>query len=401
MSALSDNKTKAPLSFTRNGCQVDRLRRWCGWAFLLSLWACTLEAALSPRGPAGLVLEAPIEERTLYITEVERLFQAHEAQVGRPLFRGERGKVGLKLNTRGQAGLSTPVQLIRAVIVALEARGYAREEILLIDYSAHNMRQAGVMPPLSQGGGVFEGCPVIALDTGDFYDPEWFYDSPLPPALQQEPQLMSEARRGGTALEEGMSGRKSFLARPLIFDVDFWINMAVGADDPALGVDGVLANATLWNVSNSRRFMVNEATASAAVAEIAAIPELEERMVFSLVSMDRYQFIGGPSFKSIYTRSEPRLWLSSDPVALDRLLYDRMNQIRVLEGFPEILPVPRQLPFAASLGLGVSDPDLIRIRKVELPEGGAQVRPPPPPKPVAAPEASSDSKGWIQRVTPW
>ena len=25
----------------------------------------------------------------------------------------------------------------------------------------------------------FEGCPVLALDTEQYYDADWFYDSPL------------------------------------------------------------------------------------------------------------------------------------------------------------------------------------------------------------------------------
>ena len=49
------------------------------------------------------------------------------------------------------------------------------------------------------------------------------------------------------------------------------------------------------------------------MSEIAAIPELEERLVLNFVSLERYQFIAGPFFNSIYTRSEPRLWMSLLP----------------------------------------------------------------------------------------
>lgn len=198
------------------------------------------------------------------------------------------------------------------------------------------------------------------------------------------------------SLEEGVEARKSFLPEPLLFEVDFWINLAVGVDDPALGVDGVLANATLWNVSNSRRFLVNQATASAAVAEIAAIPELAERLVLNLVSLEAYQFIGGPFFNAIYTRSEPRLWMSSDPVALDRLLYDRINTMRRLEGFPEIDPLPRQLPFATSLGLGVHERSRIQIKPLQLshPETKKPEKKRERPKFEQAPD-------WLRRITPW
>ncbi len=422
MSAFSNKTTDVTLSFPLYGCQVDRGREVAQASLSVSHFrntgraACVTliqifcfvalfgllsvgSAALVPRAPLGVVWESPIADGSLYYTEVERLVEAYEREVGKALEPGKRGKVALKINTRGGAGLSTPLQLIRAVVETLETRGYERRSIWIIDYSAHNLRQAGVLPPLSVSAAAFEGSPVIALDTEQYYDLDWFYDSPLPPALQQEAQLFSEVH-SSTQLKEGAQARKSFLPKPLLFEVDFWINLAVGVDDPALGVDGVLANATLWNVSNSRRFLVNQATASAAVAEIAAIPELEERLVLNFVSLERYQFIAGPFFNSIYTRSEPRLWMSCDPVALDRLLYDRMNAMRLLEGFPEIEPLPRQLPFAASLGLGEFDHERIQLRQLLLPENGVRVRVQPEPdlpKPMQVPEEQS----WLRRITPW
>lgn len=333
---------------------------------------CFVSVASIPSAPNGLVWESPLGRDRLYYAQVEALIQTYESEVRQELQPSNRKKVGLKINTRGGAGLSTPLNLIRALVGSLEARGYDRGSILIIDNSTYNLREAGVMPPLSQFEKSFEGCPVLALDSEQFFDPDWFYDSPLPALLQDEPQLMNMVK-GSSQLVEGSLKRKSFLPMPLILEVDFWINLAVGSDDPSLGVDGALANATLWNVSNSRRFLVNQATASAAVAEISAIPEMKEHLVLHFISLDRYQFIGGPFFNSIYTRSEPRIWMSSDPVALDRLVYERINAMRLLEGFPEIKPVPSQLAFAASLGLGEDKLDNIKIRHVAL-SGDAKVK---------------------------
>ena len=367
-------------------------------ALILLGFSSPVGASLVPRAPLGLVWESPVAEGSLYYTEVERLVSAYEREVGQALMPSKRAKVALKINTRGRAGLSTPLQLIRAVVEMLEARGYERRSILIVDDSAHNLREAGVMPALSESAANFEGCPVLALDTEQYYDADWFYDSPLPPALLQESELFLETPRA-SQLTEGARGRKSFLPKPLLFEVDFWINLPVGVDDPALGIDGALANATLWNVSNSRRFLVNQATASAAVAEIAAIPELQERLVLNFVSLERYQFIAGPFFNSIYTRTEPRLWMSSDPVALDRLLYDRINAMRLLEGFPEIEPIPRQLPFAASLQLGEFDRDRIQVQLVALPDGGVRVR--SKPANVAPSVEQSEGKSWLRRMRSW
>ena len=367
------------LSFPLFGCQVDRralcldlmLFRWiCGALLLLGVFlvpsAASAQEGLPPRAPLGLVWEVPVLKGELYYSEVSALVETYEAKVGTSLVPSKRGKVGIKVNTRSGRGLSTPLQLLRAVIDVLETRGFARDSILIVDYSAYQLRQAGIMPSISSDQGDFEGCPVYALDSEQHYDLDWFYDSPLPPRLNQEPQLFGSLGRGSSALKAGAKERKSFLAAPLLFEVDFWLNLAVGVDDAALGVDGALANATLWNVSNSQRFLGNEATASSAVAEIAAIPELNERMVLHFISLDRYQYIGGPLFKSRYSRSEPLLWMSSDPVAIDRLLCDKINKHRRLDGFPEISPLPRQLPFAASLGLGVFEKSRIRLLRLAL-----------------------------------
>jgi hypothetical protein len=73
--------------------------------------------------------------------------------------------------------------------------------------------------------------------------------------------------------------------------------------------------------------------------------------------------------------------------------------MRVLEGFPEIQPMPRQLPFAASLGLGEFERERIRIRQLPLPENGVRVRLKPEvvdPLPALLPKES-----WLRRITPW
>lgn len=378
-------------------CQVDRLLRlFVVLVFMLAAAHSVLAASLLKKAPLGLVWEANLAAQTDYSVEVEALLSTYETSLSRRLEPGARGKVGLKVNTRSGAGLSTPKALLAAVIDALVLRGFDRNSIYIVDYSAHSLREAGIMPPLSRSVKRFAGVPVLALDSKAHYDSEWFYDSPLPPAFQQEPRLFDTAPRKQSLLE-GEEARKSYLPEPLLFEVDFWINLAVGVDDPALGVDGVLANATLWNVSNSRRFLANQATASAAVAEIAAIPELAERLVLHFVSLERYQFIAGPFHNSIYTRSEPRLWMSSDPVALDRLLFDRINTMRRLEGFPEIDPLPRQLPFAASLGLGVHERSQIRIEALDLnhPQPDAKATEP------REPPRFEEKPNWLKKLTPW
>ncbi len=331
---------------------------------VLSLSSClSAEGDLLPPGPRGVIWQAEIAE-TVELPELkdtlEKLLGRYEATAGVKLAPQDRGAVGLKVNTRSGLGLSTDRQLVKALIDRLEARGFQRDAIFIVDYSEHNLRSAGFLPQNRSLEHRFEGVPVIALEKGQHYDRDWFYESPIPPT-RESGALRGLRRVDRPIFDEVDEARKSFLADLLLFEVDFWINLPVFVDDPAIGVDGALANATLWNVSNGRRFLANRSSAAAAIAEIAGIPEQRERMVLNLTTLWRFQYIGGPGFRSLYTRSEPLVWLSGDPVAMDRLVYDRMNFFRRLEGFPEISPIPAQIPFAASLGLGEAERRNIQV----------------------------------------
>lgn len=350
----------------RSNCQGDRFAGircfailWVLFHFMGSNSQINAETSV-----AGIVWEAAVLSEGDYSGAVEALFQTYEGEPNKKdaLEPQANRKVGIKVNCRNGVGLSTPHGLIRSVINALVKRGFERSSILIVDRDSYALRLAGILPSLTVKDLLFEGCPVLALDTNEYFAPDWFYDSPLPSQFMAK----ESASFSKESSEVSDADRKSFLPIPLMFEVDFWINLPVGCDDPALGVDGALANMTLWNVSNSRRFLVNQATASAAVAEIAAIPELVAGAELHLMPMDYYQFIGGPSYNSLYTDSKPVLRLSADPVALDRLLIEDLNEQRRVSGFPEIIPLPQQLSFAASLGLGVFKMDAIEIRKVSI-----------------------------------
>ena len=140
----------------------------------------------------------------------------------------------------------------------------------------------------------------------------------------------------------------------MFLDADFWINLPVYTDHPTLGVNGALVNATLWNASNTARFFNNPGNAPAAVAEMSAIPELRQTWLFSIASLQHYQFVGGPAFNSLYSVSDQEVWLSADPVALDTLMLDRINAHRVKAGFPIVSEEIRTLEFAEVLDVGSS-----------------------------------------------
>jgi hypothetical protein len=314
-------------------------------------------APVTKAGAPKVVHTEPVWETRLpnfeddtYEAAVERMISTFEQATGKRLAPGAKKKVGLKIYADSGPGLATPVPLVKAMVVALKKRGFANEEIFLVGLNALRLRMTGYLPSLVSGQTPFAGNPVYVLESGRYYDPLWFYDSPLPQRF--DPIFAEQQTKGVSADSTKDQDRKSFLATPLFLDADFWINLPVYTDHPTLGINGALVNATLWNASNTARFFRSPANAPAAVAEMSAIPELRQTWMFTMASLQHYQFIGGPFFNSLYTHSEPILWLSTDPVMMDSLARDRINALRKKSGFDVIDEEIRTLEFAETLGVG-------------------------------------------------
>ena len=96
-----------------------------------------------------------------------------------------------------------------------------------------------------------------------------------------------------------------------------------------------------------------------------AIPEVNERLIVSILSLESYQFIGGPDFNALYSRSLPILWMSDDPVAIDRYCLDLINKERRKNGFDEVSNRNPQLLYASNVGLGFFDLELIEKRQLK------------------------------------
>lgn len=301
---------------------------------------------------------ASFDEAT-YERQVETMIATFERATGKKLVPGPKKKVGLKIYADSGPGLSTPVPLVKGVIASLLRRGFANEDVFLVGLNALRLRMTGYLPSLVSGSTPFAGNPVYVLESGRYYDPLWFYDSPLPQRF--DPIFVEQQTKGVPNSTTKDEDRKSFLATPLFLDADFWINMPVYSDHPTLGINGALVNATLWNASNTARFFRSPANAPAAVAEMSAIPELRQTWMFTIASLQHYQFIGGPFFNSLYTVSEPLIWLSTDPVMMDSLARDRINGHRQRNGFIPVDEEIRTLEFAETLGVGSTNTKQARI----------------------------------------
>ncbi len=326
---------------------------------LLPFWAFASETSFwkdrdEKSAYNGMIWRSQFEEPTPAIvgSKVERLFSAFEETTGKNLTPGIHQRVALKIFSNSGAGLHTPKPVVDAVIDALEKRGYDAEDIIIVDARKEMLRESGYLPPLSQiekEGPYYRGARIYSLNTGSQKSPTWFYESPLP--MEFSSPLGREMLKPIITIDPE-EARKSYLPEALLTKVDFWINLPMASHNPATGLSGALVNGTLFNVTNGTRFFNSPANASVAVAEIAAIPELNESWALNLISLEEYQYIGGPAYNANYTRSKGELWLSVDPVILDANLIRLQNQARRESGFMELPEIPDFIVYAMQLGLG-------------------------------------------------
>ena len=282
-----------------------------------------------------------------YAVAVRAMLARFEEKTGKLLKPGEKGRAGLKVYTASGSGLATPKHLVDAVIAELVARGFENSQLFILDQSERNLRGAGYLPPLSHRRTDYHGVPVLALDTGSLTHPDWYYDSPLP-----------SYPLGGQKTEED---RKSPLAYPLVAEVDFWINLPAVVDCPGIGTSGSLANMSIWNVLNHQRFLADKTSAPVAATEIAAIPEILEKCALTLLPLEKFQFIGGPNFHSLYTASEKELCLSTNMVLLDHYVTRKMNIERRNRRFEEISLESPLFHYGKTLGLGDYEEELTEV----------------------------------------
>ncbi len=169
------------------------------------------------------------------------------------------------------------------------------------------------------------------------------------------------------------------------------INVPNMKDHGAAGVTGCLKNIAYGSFSNVARSHRNEKTNTYSfIGTLASVEPLRSRTVLNIMDGLRGVWHGGPFSPSRKFRFYPkRMMIGTDPVAMDRLLLDIIDDKRKAEhaisvwdrsmanvkkgrGYddnPSInryIREPGHIEYASRLGLGVYDKAKIQVRTIEL-----------------------------------
>jgi hypothetical protein len=263
-------------------------------------------------------------------------------------------QIAVKFDVQRAPGLSTNLNLLLSIVQFLERRGYTRENIFLlalkIDHETRRVLEKQ-----------FLASPIITGEDEGYFHPDWFHDSPMPPAMGDRAKLLIDHPKNHQirTIEE----RKSYLPAFLFLSKMYWINLSTAKDDHVLGIDGAITNATLNSSSNAQRFREDVTMGPAAATEILAIPEFAEKHLFSVVDLSEMQIAGGPEFNAEFIRQKPSLLLSKNPVFIDYYAMQSIQKERAKINLKDRAPQHCKLfIYARELSLGdVHATELVKL----------------------------------------
>ncbi|RKU23651.1 hypothetical protein C6499_18060 [Candidatus Poribacteria bacterium] len=253
--------------------------------------------------------------------------------------------VGIKINPLAGPELSTHSIIVDKIVEGLYSAGVLRKQIVIWDRFEAHLLNAGY--PIQQGEG---DVRTLASDTeGIGYDDEVFYES----------EKDSVARREN----ESTLSRYS---RIVTQQVDVLINVPVLKHHAMAGVSGCLKNLAFGSVDNTRRFHGKPLYCNPAIGEILEHKVLKEKLVLNIVDGLVASFDKGPTYHAESTWKYGSLFISADPVILDVLVLQTINQKREEMELDSVSKLSNHITTASKLGIGTNTLDQADLQEVEV-----------------------------------
>lgn len=253
--------------------------------------------------------------------------------------------VGIKINPLAGPELSTHSIIVDKIVEGLYGAGVLRKQIIIWDRFEEHLLNAGY--PIQQDESEVR---TFASDTeGIGYDDEVFYES----------EKDSVARR------ENDSTRSRY-SRIVTQQVDVLINVPVLKHHAMAGVSGCLKNLAFGSVDNTRRFHGKPIYCNPAIGEILEHKVLKEKLVLNIVDGLVASFDRGPTYHAESAWKYGGLFVSTDPVILDVLVLQTVNQKREEMELDSMSKLANHITTASKLGLGTNTLDQADLRQVEV-----------------------------------
>ncbi len=260
---------------------------------------------------------------------IKGAFGSSDATSGLGGIVGAADVVGVKLNCLAGPPLSPTREFTDALVAALVSAGVAPGRIVFFERGERDIRKGG----FEVGGGG-----------------------------EQPAFLGNDSRGAGYERELAVSGQVgSCLSRILTKSISVLINVGVLKDHNLAGV-GVATKNLFGLIHNPNKF--HEYGCDPFVADVLAFPVVQKKLRLSLVDALTAQYHGGPGYLPGYAWEMNGILASQDPIALDRVAWDVIENERrkkSLKTLTEENRAPKWIRTAASRGLGLDDLSKIKI----------------------------------------
>ena len=279
-------------------------------------------------------------------------------------------RVGIKVAASGKAVSGTHPEVVHAVATGLAEAGVSPRNIIVWDRNREDLLAAGFMT----NSVLYQ---LRWVDPRDGYDTKSLLTAPVIGRL-----IWGDSGFGnktGTRLEDRLiTGEQlssnSYFAKVLTKEVTKVINIPSLTDSFLTGVNGALANMTLPNIDNWRRFTRPPDFGDPFLAEIYADEKIRQKIVFTILDALILQYAGGPSANPVCTTEQCQLYAGFDPVAIDATGVKLLNENRAPSKLPPLDSMTKWLESASTIGIGKyedNDIDLIRVGVRNSPNVGA------------------------------
>jgi len=293
---------------------------------------------------------------------IRTLTGAKSEQDGWSAFFSSKDVVGIKVNCSGAPVIRASPEVVSGIVRNLVSVGVKPENIYIYErfldqlVSVHYERY------------VPEGVQLVAIE------------SPANSLMGYDPRIYVEVSFFGE------DDTRSNLARLVSERFTKIINVPNAKEHQASGVTGCLKNLAYGDFSNVARSHMQEQTNTLSfIGTLAAVEPLRSKCVLNIMDGIRAIWHGGPFSEDAKFRFYPKLMMfGTDPVAMDRLLLDLIEEKRTAEGAPSLwdrspdlidrrahmdtfIREPGHIEYAAkNFGLGEYDKSRIKVTSVEV-----------------------------------
>jgi len=278
--------------------------------------------------------------------------------------------VGIKVCTNGAPLFSSHPAVVDAIAAGLADAGVPRQNIVVWDREEHLLKVAGFQTRnagyrLMWSEGNYDPKAVITSPiSGKLIYGDLLFMAKTPDILGREPrgEPVDSAKKRPRNLDN--LSDESHLSNVLTRVVTKVINVPVLSDNFYCGLSGALFNMTIQNLDNWRRLVQDPVSGDPSIPEAYADPRICDKVVFQVMDGLIALYAGAPFGDANYAVHYGTLYASKDPVALDAVALQRIDQWRLRTQMEPASKGAKYLQTAFSYGLG--NADLSKIEVVDV-----------------------------------